>query len=880
MTDPQTIQAALTYIPAHDRDTWWKIGMAVKSELGEEGFPLWSDWSATADTYKPTDARAVWKSLKASGPVTIASLFGLAKEHGYRPEHPARPIDPAEMLRRARERQEAERIERENTEASHREAARKAADLWGTANHHPDPNHAYLARKGVPAVGVRQMDDALIVPLYGADKALTGLQFIQPDGQKRFITGTRKTGSWCLLRPEGIPPADWRVILLAEGWATAASLHTATGHPVFIAFDCGNLPAVARYIRQQFPAARLLVCADDDAHGKGEHHARIAASQNNGAASQNNGMAVIPQWGGIQNMNHEHTDFNDLHRAAGLDAVRHQIGNALENFTAEPAGPANDEPEDERDEIEAHRNAPRGTPAMLYGIFGEIGRIAADGTEANPYAACMNAMVFFSACVGREVYLSIGDEFHHARLFALHLGRSSVGRKGTAQALLWRLVDEIDRKERVDAGGFLHADSRLMTKWHTGGLSSREGVVMALHDGFTLGTKEVAPIRDKRFWLVESEFANTLAQSRREGNTLSSALRDLWDGKTLKPLTKAAVGASYPHVALMAACTPSEFLDMLTARDRDNGFINRFIIFHAERARLEPFPRPTPDNVVESLAARFMEIIAFAKGEYCWDADPTQASQNRRRMRMNDEATALYGRLYRGELNHKKDGERIAGLLHRAPAYLLRMAMLFALSDLSEVIECRHLEAAMAWVRYWRESVKFIFNDAKEEVEQAKTSDKAERLYQWLKARGKPASRTEITAECFNRHASKGEVDKAIDTLLRDTPPRIEVIEGEQAPNGKRPKYYKARKLGELGEVDCAPMVSPSSHGCELGELGKRTWPNDVPVVNPTSPTSHGCELGESLALQSSSPDSPSSPGLNDKQGCELGFSDEPEAEL
>ncbi len=659
----------------------------------------------------------------------------------------------------------------------------------------------------------------------------------------------------------------------AEGWATAASLHTATGHPVFIAFDCGNLPAVARYIRQQFPAARLLVCADDDAHGKGEHHARIAASQNNG-------MAVIPQWGGIQNMNHEHTDFNDLHVVAGIEAVRHQIGNALESFTSEPAGPANGEREDEGEEIEAHRNAPRGTPAMLYGIFGEIGRAAADGTEANPYAACMNAMVLFSACVGREVYLSIGDEFHHARLFALHLGRSSVGRKGTAQALLWRLVDEIDRKERVDAGGFLHADSRLMTKWHTGGLSSREGVVMALHDGFTLGKDEHPPIRDKRFWLVEAEFANTLAQGKRDGNTLSSALRELWDGKTLKPLTKAAIGASCPHVALMAACTPSEFLDMLTARDRDNGFINRFIIFHAERARLEPFPRPTPDNVVESLAARFMEIIAFAKGGYCWDADPMQASQNRRRVRMNDEATALYGRLYRGELNHKQDGERIAGLLHRAPAYLLRMAMLFALSDLSEVIECRHLEAAMAWVRYWRESVKFIFNDAKEEVEQAKTSDKAERLYQWLKARGKPATRTEIMVDCFTRHASKGDVDKAIDTLLRDTPPRIEVIEGEQAPNGKRPKYYKARELGELGEVACAATVYPSSHGCELGEVGLRTWAGEMPGENPSSPTSHGCELGESLALQSSSPDSPSSPGVNDKQGCELGFSDEPEAEL
>jgi len=362
MTDLRQIEAALSFIPAHDRDVWWKIGMAVKSELGEEGFSLWSDWSATADTYKPTDARAVWKSFKPSGPVTIASLFGLAKEHGYRPEHPARPIDPAEMLRRARERQEAERIERENTEASHREAARKAADLWGKANPNPDPNHAYSARKDVPAVGVRQMDDALIVPLYGADNALTGLQFIQPDGQKRFITGTRKAGSWCVLKPEGIPPTDWSIILVAEGWATAASLNTATGLPVFIAFDCGNLSAVARYIRQQFPAARLLFCADDDAHGKGEHHARIAASQSNG-------MAIIPQWGGIPNMNHEHTDFNDLHRAAGIEAVRHQIGNALENFTTGVIPQDEPQPDDgERQQRTGKREKPPIKPAKAYSI--------------------------------------------------------------------------------------------------------------------------------------------------------------------------------------------------------------------------------------------------------------------------------------------------------------------------------------------------------------------------------------------------------------------------------------------------------------------------------------------------------------------------------
>ena len=564
-------------------------------------------------------------------------------------------------------------------------------------------------------------------------------------------------------------------------------------------------------------------------------------------------------------MSHERlTDFNDLHRAAGLDAVRSQIGNALENFTTEPAGPANDAPEpDVGEEIEAHRNAPRGTPAMLYGIFGEIGRIAADGTEANPYAACMNAMVFFSACVGRDVYLRIGNGTHHARLFALHVGRSSVGRKGTAMDLLWRIIAEMDRQERNSNGGMIADDSRLLPKTYTGGLSSREGVTHYLHDGILQGETSIPPVHDKRLLVVESEFVNVLHQAGRSGNTLSAALRDLWDGKKIMPLTKNPVGVSAPHVAIYGNITPAELLATLTATDRDNGFINRFIVFHAEMPRLEPFPRSTPAPVVANLARRLLDITSFAKGGYVWDANPELACMDRREVTLSREASALYARLYCGELNSQKDGERVAGLLHRGPAYLLRMAMLFALSDLSEVIEPRHLEAAIAWVRYWRESVKFIFNNARDEIEQAKTCDKAERLYQWLKTRSKPATRTEITNDCFAKRGGS-DVDKAIDTLLRDTPPRIEVIEGEKAANGKTPKLYRVCGLGGLGGVDCGATVSPTPHGCGLGGVGFDSSPVNIQVRNPSPPTPQTCGLAESLAAQPTPPTPPTPQWLNE----------------
>ena len=69
------IREALHCIPADDRDTWLRMGMAVKSELADEGFALWDEWSQSASNYNERDARDVWKSIKPGGGITIGTLF-------------------------------------------------------------------------------------------------------------------------------------------------------------------------------------------------------------------------------------------------------------------------------------------------------------------------------------------------------------------------------------------------------------------------------------------------------------------------------------------------------------------------------------------------------------------------------------------------------------------------------------------------------------------------------------------------------------------------------------------------------------------------------------------------------------------------------------
>ena len=222
---------------------------------------------------------------------------------------------------------------------------------------------------------------------------------------------------------------------------------------------------------------------------------------------------------------------------------------------------------DDNSVMAAHRSAPQSDPACLYGLIGDVARAGSDGTETNPYAIAANFMAYLACAIGRNPYLPIGNTWHHARLFVLHIGRSGRGRKGDALSLVLRIDQAL--RELSDA----HAP-----QIHRGGLSSREGLVALIHDGYKLGRQVVEPIDDKRLWVVESEFANVLHQGRRDGNTLSAALRDCWDGISMKPATKSnRLHASDPHVCLSGAISPGELLALMKSRDLTNGFANRLL---------------------------------------------------------------------------------------------------------------------------------------------------------------------------------------------------------------------------------------------------------------------------------------------------------------
>lgn len=290
-----------------------------------------------------------WGKLFADGE---GGVFG-DYASGLRQDWQARKAEEMTKAELTRHRQRVAKAHRD-AQASRRKEQGKAASyaalIWEESSP-ASPVHPYLQAKGIPAVAERlrlyagpltirgmKCDGALLVPAFDQDNKLSTLSFISPDGEKRFLPRGRKGGCFLLIGGE---PAG--VVCIAEGLATAASIEAATGHPVAVAFDAGNLLAVARIMRERYQAARLVLCADNDAHEDGKVNTGIEAAKEAAAAVA--GAVAIPDdtAGGK-------LDFNDLYlKPGGEDLVKAAIAQALaglDQAAGEPILAADDSIED------------------------------------------------------------------------------------------------------------------------------------------------------------------------------------------------------------------------------------------------------------------------------------------------------------------------------------------------------------------------------------------------------------------------------------------------------------------------------------------------------------------------------------------------------
>ena len=333
---PALIRDLLAYIPANlPRDEWAKILAAIKSEFDNEtGFDLANEWSATAaENYNAKNTRDTWKSVKASGGVTIGTLIFMAKQKGFtlpKADQPVSQPDPATVARLASERAARQQADQASEQARHANASNEAALLWQSASE--SGTSPYLTRKGVQPYGVRfASDGCVLVPLIDAAGKLWNLQRIAPSKpanggtDKLFLKGGRKSGLWHWCGD----PAAASVLLVAEGYATAASVHQATGRPVAVAFDAGNLAHVCKALHLAHPAALIVICGDDDLQTFAEKGHNPGRDKATAAARAVAGLAVFPE-----GLPAGASDFNDMAAAVGIEAVRLVIDHAID--THEP----------------------------------------------------------------------------------------------------------------------------------------------------------------------------------------------------------------------------------------------------------------------------------------------------------------------------------------------------------------------------------------------------------------------------------------------------------------------------------------------------------------------------------------------------------------
>lgn len=221
--------------------------------------------------------------------------------------------------------------------------------------------------------------------------------------------------------------------------------------------------------------------------------------------------------------------------------------------------------------------------AAFYGLAGKVVRTIEPHSEADRVALLLQFLVLAGNAIGSTPYWQVESDWHHANLYAVLVGTSSKGRKGTSLGRVRAVVkvaDETWERDRIK-----------------GGLSSGEGLINEVRDERKEWDKKeqrfaiVDPgVADKRLMAVEPEFAGLLSVAERHGNTISPLIRRAWDGDKLETITKSSpLCATGAHISIIGHITEDELRARITRTDIANGFANRFLFALVKRSKELPF---------------------------------------------------------------------------------------------------------------------------------------------------------------------------------------------------------------------------------------------------------------------------------------------------
>jgi Bifunctional DNA primase/polymerase, N-terminal len=398
--------------------------------------------------------------------------------------------------------------------------------------------------------------------------------------------------------------------------------------------------------------------------------------------------------------------------------------------------------------------------AALHGIAGKIVNLVAPHTEADSAAVLVQLLAEFGATLGAEPHFVAGNDRHQAIINPLIVGRTNNGAKGTGLAVV-----EAIRKQALP----------WFDEFTASGLSSAEGLIEMVRDpsGEPDDNDYDPGVADKRLLIKESEYKSVLVRMRREGNTLGPTLRDTFDCRPLRTLTRKhnKLTATGAHIVVIGHVTPGEFRATLQDSDLSGGTVNRMLICLSRRSRLHSRLGNLPNDVLAAAGKLFEDAYkgAIQRGE----------------MKFTDKFWGLWDAAYR-ELNRDRPDSRATEATARGVTMVLRLSLLYALIDGKDMIDVDHLDAALALWAYAEHSARWLFSSHELEVQRESAGGLANFI---LDGGSEGRTRTEISRDYFKRHKSAAEISAELAPLVHDGV----VIEIKEETRGRTATRYTHR---------------------------------------------------------------------------------------
>lgn len=379
----------------------------------------------------------------------------------------------------------------------------------------------------------------------------------------------------------------------------------------------------------------------------------------------------------------------------------------------------------------------------FYGLAGEFVRLVEPHTEASVMALLAQFLVYFGNIIGRAAHFKIEGDKHYTNLFCILIGNTASGRKGTSLGRVKQIFEGIDA----------HHEKECLAS----GLASGEGLLYRVRDAQYIqkknkDTKEIEDVlfdggvSDKRLLTTEGEFAQVLRVQGREGNTLSTYIRNLWDSGTAQSMTKnSPLKTTDAHVSIIGHITKAELLITLTEVESANGYANRFLFFAVERDKFLPFGSDFSSIEIGRLQDKISEAIEFAKQKGA--------------MNFSIEASELWASVYE-RLETSRFGY-LAKLTQRTSPYVRRLSLIYALLDKSSLIEKPHLEAALAVWQYSEDSARYVFGERLD-------NQTAKKILAELKGRSADGMTRSEIRNLFSQHISNEKLNAALAVLLEN----------------------------------------------------------------------------------------------------------------